>query len=293
MRKKGFTLVEIIICISLLVVIGVGSFISIRVVSNKIKLDKLEKMQDKIMDAVEVYIEKNKTVKNQLYDNKNGVVIPLNLLQNEGLIDLKGVINEKSDDYVVAVLGDTEPNECQSPYIKGSWQINNDSAPIYICTKSDGSGSNLATIDPTKYSNKTYVSNEPYYFRGMDPDNFIKISGGIYRIYYIDRDDSIIFTNNGSRNTYSNKNLPLYDGVKLLGESDKYDFYKTIASESLTQIPTKTDGYGSEAQNKVSIEWYRYSWLNVDGVYLFKISDAKITGGTGSKDNPFEITKKS
>ena len=58
-NNKGFTIIEIIICISLLVVIGVGSFISIRVVNNKIKNDKLEKIQDRIMNAVEVYIDNN------------------------------------------------------------------------------------------------------------------------------------------------------------------------------------------------------------------------------------------
>ena len=286
MNKKGFTLVEIIICISLLVVIGVGSFISIRVVSNKIKLDKLEKMQDKIMNAVEVYIEKNRTVKNQLYDNRNGVVIPLNLLQNEGLIDLKGVIDKKDDDYVVAMLGDIEPNECQSPYIKGSWQINSTSAPIYICTKSDGSGSNLATIDPTKYSNKTYVSNEPYYFRGMDPNNYINISGSTYRIYYIDRDDSIYATYNSS----TGKNYPAWDGISELDRCDYYDLYNTISSETLIQIEASyQDGSNS---NKINKRWERFTWMIKDS-YLFKISNAKITGGTGSQDNPFVITKKS
>ena len=34
-NNKGFTIIEIIICISLLVVVGVGSFISIKVISKK------------------------------------------------------------------------------------------------------------------------------------------------------------------------------------------------------------------------------------------------------------------
>lgn len=109
-RKSGFTLIEIIICISLLALIGVGCFIGIRIANNKIKINNLERMQEKIMNAVDVYIESNENVKMQLYENNNGVVIPLNTLQNEGIIDFDGIIDKKDDDYVVAVLATNEPN---------------------------------------------------------------------------------------------------------------------------------------------------------------------------------------
>ena len=40
--KKGFTLIEIIVSISVIAVLGVASFFGIRLVSNNIKIDKLE-----------------------------------------------------------------------------------------------------------------------------------------------------------------------------------------------------------------------------------------------------------
>ena len=40
--KKGFTLIEIIICIGLIVVIGTGSVIGIKTVSKNIRINRLE-----------------------------------------------------------------------------------------------------------------------------------------------------------------------------------------------------------------------------------------------------------
>ncbi len=254
-NNKGFTIIEIIICISLLVVIGVGSFISIRVVNNKIKNDKLEKIQDRIMNAVEVYIDNNKTVKNQLYDNRNGVVIPLNTLQNEGLIDLKGIINKKDDDYVVAVLGNEKPGECISPYIKGSWQINSSTSPIYICTNSDGSGSNLATIDPSTSSNRIKASQEPYYFKGAGARNYVKYGEKLYRIYYIDTDDTLIlYSTESFGNTFNGKILPISSysvGARANGGRDY------VWCNGVDNIPRiGEESYISSSEGEVAINDY-------------------------------------
>ncbi len=303
MNKKGFTIIEIIICISLLVVISVGSFISIRVVNNKIKNDKLEKIQDRIMNAVEVYIDNNKTVKNQLYDNRNGVVIPLNTLQNEGLIDLKGIINKKDDDYVVAVLGNEKPGECISPYIKGSWQINSSTSPIYICTNSDGSGSNLAIIDPSKVSNTNSSVTSSYYFKGNPGDNYVEHNGVKYRIYKIDGDDSLTLYSEADNNlsidkatvskysvTDSDANNTLKDNVVIYNYNNCGNCYSyvyriidnghefTHNEKTITEYTYMTYYHSSS----------RYMYAPIG--YLYKISKCvKLSNGDGTNNNPYKL----
>ena len=303
MNKKGFTIIEIIICISLLVVIGVGSFISIRVVNNKIKNDKLEKIQDRIMNAVEVYIDNNKTVKNQLYDNRNGVVIPLNTLQNEGLIDLKGIINKKDDDYVVAVLGNEKPGECISPYIKGSWQINSSTSPIYICTNSNGTGSNLAIIDPSKVSNTNSSVTSSYYFKGNPGDNYVEHNGVKYRIYKIDGDDSLTLYSEADNNlsidkatvskysvTDSDANNTLKDNVVIYNYNNCGNCYSyvyriidnghefTHNEKTITEYTYMTYYHSSS----------RYMYAPIG--YLYKISKCvKLSNGDGTNNNPYKL----
>ena len=195
--KKGFTLIEIIVGIALITLIGVGSFIGIRLVDRKLELDKLNKITDKVLNAASVYFETNKVAYNELYNNKSAAIIPLKTLVNEGLLNLD---NTKLDDqtieknYVVQYLGKGtgggESNCTDLSTIITSW---NSTTPIYICADSSG-GINLKTINKDEYTNRMYGSNEPYYFRGSLVRNYAKIdgiSGTVYRIILIDTDDSI------------------------------------------------------------------------------------------------------
>ena len=210
-NNKGFTIIEIIICISLLVVIGVGSFISIRVISKKQLIDKLNMISTKASEAAQVYIETNKNASNQLYNNKNGVSLPLQLLVNEGYLSLEGTKltnNDIKNQYVVTFLGGTGSTEnCEQITSTNSWSNNQ---PIYLCMNSDGSGSNLATINPNTSSNRIKVSQEPYYFKGAGARNYVKYGDKLYRIYYIDTDDTLIlYSTESFGNTFNGKILPI------------------------------------------------------------------------------------
>ena len=74
MKKQGFTLVEIIVVITLIAFIGTVSFFGIRLVTKNIKVSKLEQITDNVLRAAEIYIETNKDTKTQLYNNKNSVL---------------------------------------------------------------------------------------------------------------------------------------------------------------------------------------------------------------------------
>ena len=57
MNKRGFTLIEIIICLVLIVGIGTASIFGIRTINNNITRKELTEIQDKIYEAVNIYIE--------------------------------------------------------------------------------------------------------------------------------------------------------------------------------------------------------------------------------------------
>lgn len=195
--KKGFTLIEIIICITLITIIGVGSFIGVKLVNDKIKTTKLEQITDKAIEAAQVYIETNKESYDQLYNNKNGVSLPLQLLVDKGLLNIDNTDltpKDLKDEYVITFLGGTgsgESENCEQITSTASW---GDDKEIYLCMNSDGTGANLAVIDPNKVNNTNAIkaSFENYYFRGPGAQNYIKINNKGYRILYITSDDSIV-----------------------------------------------------------------------------------------------------
>lgn len=297
MNKKGFTLVEIVVCISLLVIIGVGSFVGIRLVDKHIKITKLQQMSDKILQAANVYLETDKEANKELYTNKNGVIIPVRKLVNEGLIDVGNInLNDKTD-YVIALLGSEDSNsKCTGVYTATEWDLGSGKT-IYICTDSKGN-SNLATIDPTKYGNKTYVSNEPYYFKGLDPNNWVEIEGQVnnwnrardFRIVYVDRDDTIIVVA-GDRN-----------GIRINGTTlptISVDYYSTIDGEQ--HYEHSWDG-GDVYYSFILESWlfrkvdgkdmrYKFSGSGGSSDYLFYRlpKECKINSGTGARDNKFIV----
>lgn len=218
--KKGFTLIEIIVSITLIVLIGVGSFVGVRYVSEKIRINKLSQITDKVLNAAQVYLEMNKEATKHLYENKEGVVIPLKLLVNEGLLDLKTTDIKESDyesEYVITALGSTQQSEtCIDITTNTSWTLNK-TTPLYICTDNNGN-SNLKTVNPKSITNISKVSTEPYYFKGLYVNNYAKINNIDYRIIGIDSDDRIeILKNeqNYSFNDIANKGTVYNSSEKL------------------------------------------------------------------------------
>jgi prepilin-type N-terminal cleavage/methylation domain-containing protein len=51
MKKNGFTLIEIIISLSLIVIVGVGSIIGVSSINKWVKISRLEQITDKAIEA--------------------------------------------------------------------------------------------------------------------------------------------------------------------------------------------------------------------------------------------------
>ena len=191
--KKGFTLIEIIVSITLIVIIGVGSFVGVRYITNKVRINRLNQITDKVIQAAEVYLESNSEARTHLYNNGEGVVIPIKLLVNEGLLTLENTDIKESDyekEYVVTALGSTTQSEkCVTITTNASWNLSS-TTPLYICTDTNGN-QNLKTVNPDTINNMSKALNESYYFRGQYVNNFVKVNGKDSRILSINTDDSI------------------------------------------------------------------------------------------------------
>lgn len=197
MSKKGFTLIEIIVCIILLAIIGSASFVGLKAFSKSKVIKKLESITDKVLNAAEVYIETNKETYNQLYNKKNGVVIPLNVLVNEGLLDLSYTTLEDKDiesEYVIAALSGGSPtDDCVDIRTETSWKTKS-SAPIYICTNKSTNSSSI--VIGSESTNKDILSNTERTIISDYTKNYVKYNNKIYRLLYLESDDSlVIYTN--------------------------------------------------------------------------------------------------
>lgn len=216
MKKKGFTLIEIIISISVITLIGVASIVGVRLVNKSIKNNKLEDISDKIKEAVSVYVETNENVKQQLYSNNNGIYVPLNVLKNEGLIDFQDIkITDK--DYVLTMLGSSSSDgACVDTTTIGSWEDGNKT--IYLCTDKNGNsnvtsvgfaGNNLSLTSKNRVYFYTNYLGEAYGIEASaeaKANNYITYKDKTYKIYYIDRDDSLALLSYDSfGNTFDGK----------------------------------------------------------------------------------------
>ncbi len=148
-KKKGFTLIEIIICITLITIIGVAMTFTVL----KSKDNKFKEVEKRILTAASVYVstakdENGETYENGIYNGGSGTVINLNVLYNNGFLseDLKKEIEKRNYkleyNYVLALLGNGEEgNDCNGINYTLSWdkidKSNNKDKPVYLCKKNN------------------------------------------------------------------------------------------------------------------------------------------------------------
>ena len=85
-KKKGFTLIEVIVSITLLAVIGITIGLSFNKLNNSQSKEDEEFVVSKIKSAADVYLTGNESLLNELYSNKSYLVITLKDLKDAGLI---------------------------------------------------------------------------------------------------------------------------------------------------------------------------------------------------------------
>ena len=88
-NKKGFTIIEIIVSLTIILLIG-GTVIGLTITNNNKKEEKVLKATKKIQEAAEVYISINKeidsSIEEKIYEGGTGYIMPLKKLRDEGYI---------------------------------------------------------------------------------------------------------------------------------------------------------------------------------------------------------------
>ena len=330
MKKRGFTLIEIIVSIAIIALIGVGSFVGVRYVNEKIRINKLSQITDKAIMAADVWIESNKEASNQLYSERNAVFVPLTHLVNDGLLSLDNtdltLDNIKGEYVIKALSGEGKDTSCDEIKTVTSWDKSN---PLYICThlNNDGStSSNISIIDPDKTSNMNKASREPYYFKGIDPKNFVKYGEKRYRILYINNDDSLVLFDSNLYNNYDfssrkwvydnsfngyTNNLSFVYGSALISVCNGTGYYSVktpysnISSYNLSYGWNVIDAFdimhAGECIENVYRNWltylYRadssYNWGTAEVFTKINLKNCfKITSGIGDSANPYILENK-
>lgn len=148
-NKKGFTLIEIIIAITLIVLIG-GVTTTLVIKSNNNK-KTLEEITKKVLEAANVFIETEKDELGNYYSKGinsggKGVRIPLNTLVDKGYVkesdsnEIKKLSKLTDSDYYVLLVDGDYPEKqdyCKTGALLtiASWTIDDTKKdkPIYLC----------------------------------------------------------------------------------------------------------------------------------------------------------------
>lgn len=199
-NKKGYTLIEVIIAISLIIVIGSISIISIKKTEDNPDEEKTKYVEKVKLDAA-VYFENNKDIQKfaNLTEVDDWAIIQLKDLIAEGLLDenlynpeRKVSSGDFEEDCVKIFLDDELNIDIEYP-VEGickeqtKEQITENLSKLYIYINKDNETTNIVTLEDSynmyqKYGNAFSLSDEDYIKENfVDPKAVIKdYDGNIY-----------------------------------------------------------------------------------------------------------------
>lgn len=142
-RKKGFTMIELVVSIAIITLVGATTTLII-INNNKNKeIKTLKNNSTKLYEALQVYLETNKDVINNVNKNAKGAIITLETLKNEGLIKNDLNVDYKKKYYLItnAVMAPSnEQINCEKDQVElsivESWNVDTDKV-IYICSNNN------------------------------------------------------------------------------------------------------------------------------------------------------------
>lgn len=240
-NKKGFTLIEIIICIVLITLISTISIVAI-----KSKKKNYSDITKKILNAANVYVSIEKDSQGNSYEygiNNGGKAIQVNVkeLLNKGYIDKETYTtlenNFNKENYLIFIsnsIKTKDDEECKNSGLNYTVNWENVEETIYLCpynnTKDNNNNDgtifnkiinqnaysdcevNYNSSDSSSYcvlhgkniSNNENV-NDIYYYMGTVKNNYIKIDGleHLFRIYRTTENNDIMVIDNDKVNLYT------------------------------------------------------------------------------------------
>lgn len=191
-NKRGFTLVEIIICISLIVIIGVSATVVVLKANKTREINILKANEKKLENALQVYVSNHKEITTNLNNNAKAALVTLEVLKNEGLIKDDMKVDYKENYFMLsnAVLAPAGKYDCENNVIGievfKKWDLKelDGSKVIYICPRDNGVS-----------SNNVIINKEDYVAKGENPKNFVKINERLWRIVEITNGNVFLIAN--------------------------------------------------------------------------------------------------
>ena len=191
-NKRGFTLIEIIICISLIVIIGVSATVVVLKANKTREISILKANEKKLENALQVYVSNHKEITTNLNNNAKAALVTLETLKNEGLIKDDMKVDYKENYFMLsnAVLAPAGKFDCENNVIGievfKKWDLKelDGSKVIYICPRDNGVSSNNAI-----------TNKEDYVAKGENPKNFVKINERLWRIVEITNGNVFLIAN--------------------------------------------------------------------------------------------------
>lgn len=220
-NNKGFTLIELL---SVIVIIAIITSITFRVVTNEINKSKnnlYETQISNIIDASKKYMLENPNIDKY---HINTICKSISVLQDNGYLDKGKIVNPKTDEDMVAkgykfkVKFDSSTNQ----YVYDVTDTCIESIKIPVSEKI------IKEVD-IKISRKEdglYETNDAYIYRGINPNNYIKLNNNLWRIISINKETMMvkIINLNGSQYTWQDSGI-----VKILNsEFDEGTTYNSI-----------------------------------------------------------------
>ena len=286
-KKSGFTLIEIIICIAMLAIISVGSVVGINLVNKSLVKKGLEQITDKAIKATQVYIETNNDAQNQIYEKQNALYLPIKVLVNEGLLSLKGTnLSDKDikNKYTITALSTPTGNEkdCVDISTKTSWD---DSKAIYICTynkANDGNdGSTIIGGDTTIINNLITINSNQYIAKGANPNNWVNFDSLSKRISYTETTDIKFRILSIDKNKI---NLIVADelGAVKIG---RYRKCENISINSWQSMASQlNDCYGIKLNSNCFVEFKNFTISIINSQQIAAYTTLRLTSWDGGYD---------
>ena len=263
-NNRGFTIIEIIVCISLISIIGIGMTIII-VKNNEKKEQKiLNKYETTFDNALEVYLSNHEEISNNLNTNAKAAAVTLEVLKNDGLIAEDLDIDYKNNYYLLsnAKLLSADENtsnvECDNNVVPievfKKWDLSEDDdgkRVIYICPNNDDSSNNTTSADTKDLEERVSKLETLLQRMNMNDKNYV--------IFDVESDNSQLayFPDNEDNNEYGDYN-DIWRIVENASSSNNYTlmYNQSISTNYSSLFPKVSDieDYTKDSSNKLLVE---------------------------------------
>ena len=303
MKKNGFTLIELILSISLITIIGVSSFIVVINHNKNKEIKVLEKNNKMLENALSVYLDSHPEVTTNLDENAKAAIVTLEVLKEDGLIKDNLDVDYSNNYFLLSNAKLLESKEdqnnvdCDNDVISievfKKWDLSeeNGSKVMYVCPKSNSNSSvnfNVAVDEFDKRLKALEEKNnmQKFYYTGESPNNYVKFdvennedsssianwaNTDLWRIVsYYGNDGS-----SGNIRLIYTKPISYNDDVRyIVGKMHNKDirtttYYPNITSE-IPYINDNTKKYKLENMNDIEIYDTTCEYNNYNILYVAK-----------------------